>query len=54
MVTPTTTPVEGASLIQGIPAGLEFDLELQSQLGDFSPEDEASSDHLSDEDSPAL
>ena len=50
VVTPSPTALEeghrGASLIQGIPAGLESDVEVRSQLDEFSPEEEAFSDHL--------
>ena len=45
VVTPSPTPLEeghrGTPLIQGIPAGLESDVALQSQLDNFSPEEEA-------------
>ena len=49
-VAKSTGSIEKPSLVQGVPAGLESDSEVQSQLDDFYPEDEAYSDDLSEED----
>ena len=54
LVAPSTVWIEKPSFVKGIPAGLESDTEVQSRLDDLSPEEEAFSDHFSDEDYPAL